>query len=81
MASTKLFFALSKEEKESRLKAALDAEMERVKSMNLPITYRNELCVKPNLFIHEYPNGRIELIEINIDNSKVKVIKVIKQHD
>lgn len=81
MASTKLFFALSKKEKESRLKAVLDAEMERVKSMNLPITYRNELCVKPNLFIHEYPNGRIELIEINIDNSEVKVIKVIKQHD
>jgi hypothetical protein len=81
MASTKLFFALSKEEKESRLKAVLDAEMERVKAMNLPITYRNELCVKPNLFIHEYPNGRTELIEINIDNSEVKVIKVIKQHD
>lgn len=81
MVSTKLFFALSKEEQESRLKAVLDAEMDRVKSMNLPITYRNELCVKPNLFIHEYPDGRTELIEINIDNSEVKVIKVIKQHD
>jgi hypothetical protein len=81
MASTKLFFALSKDEKESRLKAALEAEMERVKAMNLPITYRNELCVRPNLFIHEYPNGRTELIEINIDNSEVKVIKVLQQHD
>jgi hypothetical protein len=81
MASTKLFFQLSKEEKESRLNAVLEAEMERVRAMNLPITYRNELCVKPNLFIHEYPNGRTELIEINIDNSEVKVIRVIKQHD
>jgi hypothetical protein len=81
MASTKLFFQLSKEEKESRLNAVLEAEMERVRAMNLPIVYRNELCVKPNLFIHEYPNGRTELIEINIDNSEVKVIRVIKQHD
>lgn len=81
MASTKLFFALSKEEKENRLKAVLDAEMERVRAMNLPMVYRNELCVKPNLFIHEYPNGRIELIEINIENSEEKVIEVLRLHD
>jgi hypothetical protein len=81
MASTKLFFQLSKEEQDSRLKAVLDEEMEKVKAMNLPIIYRNELCVKPNLFIHKYPNGRTELVEINLDNSEEKVIKVIKQHD
>jgi hypothetical protein len=81
MASTKLFFQLSKEEQDSRLKAVLDAEMEKVKAMNLPMVYRNELCVKPNLFIHEYPNGRIELIEINIDNSEEKIIKVLQLHD
>ena len=81
MASTKLYFQLSKEEKESRLSAVLDAELKRVKAMNLPLVYRNELCVKPNLFIHEYPNGRTELIEINIDNAEEKVIKVLKLHD
>ena len=81
MASTKLFFQLSKEEQDSRLKAVLDEEMEKVKAMNLPIIYRNELCVKPNLFIHKYPNGRTELVEINLDNSEEIVIKVIKQHD
>jgi hypothetical protein len=81
MASTKLFFQLSKEEQNSRLKAVLDEEMEKVKAMNLPVIYRNELCVKPNLFIHKYPNGRIELVEINLENSVEKVIKVIKQHD
>jgi hypothetical protein len=81
MASTKLFFALTKEEKENRLKAVLEAEMEKVKAMNLPMIYRNELCVKPNLFIHEYPNGRTELIEINIETSEEKVIKVLQQND
>ena len=81
MASTKLFFQLSKEEQDSRLKAVLDAEMEKVRAMNLPIVYRNELCVKPNLFIHEYPNGHTELIEITIENSEEKVIKVLQSHD
>lgn len=51
MASTKLFFALSQEGQEGRLKAVLEEEMASVKAMNLPIIYRNELCVEPNQFI------------------------------
>lgn len=81
MASTKPFFALSKEEKENRLQAVLDAEKERMSAMNLPIVYRNELCVKPNLFIHKYPNGYTVLIEQDSHNSEEKVIKVLQQHD
>ena len=77
MASRKLFFALSTEEQESRLKAVLEKEMEIAQAMNLPIIYRNELCTKPNLFIHKYPNGRTELIELNPDNSEETVIKVL----
>lgn len=74
----KLFFALNNEEKESRLKAVLEKELEKVKAMNLPVIYRNELCVKPNLFIHKYPNGRTELIELNSHTSEEKVIKVLQ---
>ena len=75
--SQKFFFALNAEEKESRLKAVLAKEIEEVKTMNLPVIYRNELCVKPNLFIHKYPNGRTELIELNPSNSEEKVIKIL----
>jgi hypothetical protein len=78
MASGKPFFTLSTEEKENRLKAVLEKEMEKVKAMNLPVIYRNELCVKPNLFIHEYPSGRTVLIELDLNNSEEKVIKVIQ---
>lgn len=81
MASKNLFFALSKDEQESRLKAVLMEEMEKVKAMNLPIIYRNELCVKPNLFIHKYPNGYTVLIEQDASNSEEKVIKVLQEHD
>lgn len=77
----KLFFELSLKEKRCRLQTVLATEMERVRAMNLPITYRNKFCVKPSQFIHEYPNGRIELVEINIENSQQTVIKILKEND
>jgi hypothetical protein len=76
--ASKLYFALNDEERENRLKTVLEKEIEKVKAMNLPVIYRNELCVRPNLFIHKYPNGRTELIEINANTSEKKVIKVLK---
>jgi hypothetical protein len=76
--ASKLYFALNDEERENRLKAVLEEEMERVKAMNLPVIYRNELCVKPNQFIHKYPNGRTELIELNTHTLEEKVIKVLQ---
>lgn len=81
MDSGKLFFKLSIEEKENRLRAVLEKEAEIVKAMNLPIIYRNELCVKPNYFIHKYPDGRQELIELNLNNSEETVIKVLQEHE
>ena len=74
----KYWFELSAEEKESRLREVLEAEMERTKAMNLPVVYRNELCVKPNMFIHKYPNGYTVLIEQDPTNSEEKVIKVLQ---
>jgi hypothetical protein len=73
----KLIFELSEQEKESKLKTVLAAELERVIAMNQPIIYRNELCIRPNLFIHEYPNGRKELIEQNSYTSEEKIISIL----
>jgi hypothetical protein len=74
----KYYFELTAEEKESRLKAVVVEELEKAKAMNLPVIYRNELCIKPNMFIHKYPNGHTVLIEINTSNSEIKVIKVLQ---
>jgi hypothetical protein len=74
----KYWFELTAEEKESRLREVLAEEMERTKAMNLPVVYRNELCVKPNMFIHKYPNGYTVLIEQDPTNSEEKVIKVLQ---
>ena len=77
MASEKYYFALNPEERKNRLKAILEKELEKVKAMNQPVVFRNELCVKPNLFIHKYPNGRTELIELDVHTLEEKVIKVL----
>lgn len=73
----KYFFALTAEEKENILNEVLAGEMEKAKAMNLPVVYRNELCVKPNMFIHRYPNGYTVLIEQDSSNSEEKIIKVL----
>lgn len=75
----KYFFALTAEEKENILNEVLAEEMEKAKAMNLPVIYRNELCVKPNMFIHKYPDGHTVLIEQDSSNSAIKVIKVLQQ--
>jgi hypothetical protein len=75
----KYWIELTDEEKESRLMAVLVEELEKAKAMNLPVIYRNELCVKPNMFIHKYPNGHTVLIELDTSNSEIKVIKVLQQ--
>lgn len=74
----KYYFELTAEEKESRLKAVLVEELEKAKAMNLPVVYRNELCVKPNMFIQKYPNGHTVLIEQDSSNSEIIVIKVLQ---
>lgn len=73
----KLIFELSELEKENKLKTVLAAELEKAMAMNQPIIYRNELCIRPNLFIHKYPNGRKELIEQNSHNSEEKIITIL----
>mgnify|MGYP001482872642 CR=1 FL=1 len=73
----KLIFELSTQEKENRLRTVLAEELAKVVAMNQPVIFRNELCVKPNLFIHQYPDGRKELIELNSNNSEEKIIKIL----
>lgn len=73
----KLIFELSQQEKEARFRRALSATFEKAKELNQPVVYRNELCVKPNLFIYQYPDGRTELIEQDSKNSKEKTLKVL----
>ena len=50
----RLIFELSSIEKESKPNAALSEDIKKATVLNQPMVYRNELCVKPNLFVHKY---------------------------
>jgi HEPN domain-containing protein len=71
----RLIFELTQKERETKFKAVLNEVAKKAAALNQPIVFRNELCIKPNLFIHKYPDGRTELIEQDSQNSSEKVVK------
>ena len=76
--SRRLIFELSAKEKENKFRAIVSEAINNLTALNQPIVYRNELCVKPNLFIHKYPNGKSVLIEQDAQNSIEKTILVLQ---
>ncbi len=40
-------------------------------------SYRNELCVEPDMFIHEFKDGRKELIKLGGETGEFSVLKVL----
>jgi len=73
----RLIFELSTKEKENKFKTVVFEAINNLTALNQPIVYRNELCVKPNLFIHKYPDGKSVLIEQDTRNSAEKTILVL----
>lgn len=73
----RLIFELTQKERETKFKAILNEVSKKATALNQPMVFRNELCIKPNLFIHKYPDGRTELIEQDSQNSSEKVIKLL----
>jgi len=71
----RLIFELSKSERESLLRSALDEVIQLAIDMEQPFVYRNSLCTERNYFIHRYPNGKKFLISQNQENSKETVLR------
>jgi len=40
-------------------------------------SYRNELCVKDDMFIHEFKDGRKELIQLGKKTGEFKVLQLL----
>lgn len=73
-----LIFELSETEIEARLKKVLKPILDQNAALQQPVVYRNSLCIKPNFFIHKFPNGNRLLIERNLDDSSAKTVKVLR---
>lgn len=58
----------------------LAPQVARVQSANLRMgfynSYRNELCISKDLFIHEYPNQKI-LVSVDASTGNTMTIKVV----
>ena len=39
--------------------------------------YQNELCVEDDMFIHEYKDGRKELVQLGDETGDFKILKVL----
>jgi len=71
----RLIFELSKSERESRLRSALNEAVQLTVDLQQPFVYRNSLCIESNFFIHQYPNGKKYLIEQDQETSKERVLR------
>ncbi|MBB6498179.1 hypothetical protein [Pedobacter cryoconitis] len=69
----KLFFELSKSEKEKRFRSVLNPVLKRNRELNQPVVFRNSLCHKSNQFVHKYPNGKQFIIEIDLKTLSTKL--------
>jgi|RhiMetdeSRZDD1v2_1073273.scaffolds.fasta_scaffold03244_22 hypothetical protein len=71
----KQVFELNGEDLNVQLKKTLDKELKLQAEKNLPLVYKNRLCIKNNQFIHEYPNGKRLLIEQNQNTSEEIILR------
>jgi len=71
----KLVIDKSRQELTEKIHATLAAVLKDHAAKNLPIVYRNSLCVKKNQFIHEYADGKKFLIQQNITNSEETILQ------
>ncbi len=71
----RLIFELSKLERESRLRSALNEVIQLTVDMQKPFVYKNDLCIQRNFFIHQYPNGKKFLIAQDQENSEERILR------
>lgn len=74
---SRLIFEVPELEKQHRFQQVLERLKALKTTVNQPFVYRNELCIQPNQFIHQYPNGDIFLIEQNQQDSSERVLRVL----
>lgn len=69
---------LTADEFHSRLLAVVINALNEQKALNLPLVYKNSMCLATNQFIHEYPDGQKFLISQDITTSEETIIKLIQ---
>lgn len=76
LTAKKSIFEMSPEEIHDHLKPMAEKLKQTALDSGSWYSYRNELCVEPDMFIHEFKDGRKELIQLGDETGKFKVLKV-----
>ena len=76
LTAKKSIFNMSPEEIHDHLKPMSQKLKQTALDDGLWYSYRNEMCVGPDMFIHEFKDGRKELIQLGDETGEFKVLKV-----
>ena len=76
LTAKKTIVEMSAEELQEHLKPMAEKLKQDALNDGAWYSYKNELCTGPDMFIHEFKNGRKELIQLGSKTGDFKVLKV-----
>ena len=77
LIAKKSVFNMEPEEIHTHLKPAAEKAKQIAWDSGSWYSYKNELCIEANMFIHEFKDGRKELIQIGNQTGEFKVLRVL----
>ena len=77
LIAKKSIFDMSPEEIHEHLKPTAQKLKQAALDNGSWYSYKNELCVEPDMFIHEFKDGRKELIQLGNETGEFKILKVL----
>lgn len=78
IVTKKSIFEMSPEEIHEHLKPTAQKLKQTALENGSWYSYRNELCIEPDMFIHEFIDGRKELIQLGNETGEFTILKVYK---
>ncbi|WP_343568827.1 hypothetical protein [Sphingobacterium sp.] len=70
-------FEMSEEELRDHLKSTAEQAKQKAQDMGLPEIYQSQDCHGFDQFIREYPDGRKELVSLDITNRTFTILKTL----
>lgn len=76
LTAKKSVFEMTPEEMREHLRPIAEKAKQDALDEGSWFSYKNELCVQDDMFIHEFKDGHKELVQIGNETGKFKVLKV-----
>jgi hypothetical protein len=77
LTAKKSIFDMDPEEIHNHLKPTAEKLKQTALDNGAWYSYKNDLCIEANMFIHEFKDGRKELIQLGNKTGEFKVLKAL----